>query len=224
MAPVKPVIDTYFGEKVEDPYRYMEDQKDSAVVAWMKAQADYTPALLDSMPGRKAFIAQMQAYMNAAEYTISDVQVAGRYTFYRNRKHGQNLAALYVREGTDPRERLLFDPNKFDTGDHHVSLDQYAPSWDGKYVIIGTSPGGSEDQTGNIYNTATGEELPESFQRFEGGTFSLGGATTTTCSVRSSRRELLLLRSTRGSKCTRINLAATSVPIRRYLATTSAPA
>jgi len=54
VAPVKPVIDTYFGEKVEDPYRYMEDQKDPAVVAWMKAQADYTRALLDSMRGRKA--------------------------------------------------------------------------------------------------------------------------------------------------------------------------
>jgi prolyl oligopeptidase len=177
VAPVKPVIDTYFGQNVEDPYRYLEDQKDPAVVAWMKAQADYTRALLDSMPGRKAFIAQMQTYMNAAEYTITDVQVAGKYTLYRKRKQGQNLAALYVREGTDPHERLLFDPNKFDTGGHHVSLDQYSPSWDGKYVVIGTSPGGSEDQTGNIYATATGEEVPESFQRFEGGTFSLDGAT-----------------------------------------------
>jgi prolyl oligopeptidase len=177
VAPVKPVVDTYFGQAVEDPYRYMENQKDPAVVAWMKAQADYTRTVLDSMPGRKAFAAQMQTYLNAAEYTISDVQLAGKFTFYRKRKQGQNLAALYVREGADPHERLLFDPNKFDTGGHHISLDQYAPSWDGKYVLIGSSPGGSEDQTANVYETASGRELPDSMERFLGGAFSLDGYT-----------------------------------------------
>ena len=177
VAALNPVVDTYFGQKVEDPYRYMENQKDPAVVAWMKGQADYTRAVLDSMPGRKAFAAQMQTYMNAAEFTISDVQLAGKYTFYRKRKQGQNLAALYVREGADPQERVLFDPNKFDTGGHHVSLDQYGPSWDGKYVIIGASPGGSEDQTAHIYETATGRELPDSVERFLGAAFSLDGET-----------------------------------------------
>ena len=177
VAPVQTVVDTYFGQKVEDPYRYMENQKDPAVVAWMKAQADYTRAVLDSMPGRKAFAGKMQTYMNAAEFTVSDVQLAGKFTFYRKRKQGQNLAALYVREGTDPHERLLFDPNKFDTGDHHISLDQYTPSWEGKYVLIATSPGGSEDQTARVFETATGRELTESIERFEGGVFSLDGET-----------------------------------------------
>ena len=177
VASAQTVVDTYFGQKVEDPYRYMENQKDPAVVAWMKAQADYTRAVLDSMPGRKAFAAKMETYMNAAEFTISDVQLGGKYTFYRKRKQGENLAALYVREGTDKTERLLFDPNKFVTGDSHISLDQYTPSWEGKYVVIGTSPGGSEEQTARILETATGRELPESLERFEGGIFSLDGET-----------------------------------------------
>jgi prolyl oligopeptidase len=180
VAPVQTVVDTYFGQKVEDPYRYMENQKDPAVIAWMKAQADYTRAVLDSMPGRKAFAAKMETYLNAAEFTVSDVQLGGKYTFYRKRKRGQNLAALYVREVTDKTERLLFDPNKFDTGDHHISLDQYTPSWDGKYVLIATSPGGSEDQTAHILKTATGEQLPESLERFSsisGASFSADGET-----------------------------------------------
>jgi prolyl oligopeptidase len=175
VAPVKTVVDTYFDQKIEDPYRYMEDQKDPAVVSWMKAQADYTRSVLDSIPGRKAFAAKMQTYMNAAEYTISDVQLAGKYTFYRKRKQGQNIAALYVREGRSKEERIIFDPNKFDSGDHHLSLDEYSPSWDGKYVAVGASPGGSEEQTAHVYETATGRELPESFERFEGGIFSADG-------------------------------------------------
>ena len=177
VAPVQTVVDTYFGQKVEDPYRYMENQKDPAVVAWMKAQADYTRAVLDSMPGRNTFAAKMETYINAAEFTISDVQLGGKFIFYRKRKQGQNLAALYVRDGANAAERLLFDPNKFDTGDHHISLDQYAPSWEGKYVLIATSLGGSEEQTARIYETATGRELPESMERFEFGVFSLDEGT-----------------------------------------------
>ncbi len=43
VAPVKPVIDDYFGIKVSDPYRYMENLGDPAVQRWFKSQADYSP-------------------------------------------------------------------------------------------------------------------------------------------------------------------------------------
>jgi prolyl oligopeptidase len=46
-APVHEVTDTYFGQKLVDPYRWMEDSKNGDFVAWMKAQADYTQGQLD---------------------------------------------------------------------------------------------------------------------------------------------------------------------------------
>ncbi len=54
IAPVRPVTDTCFGQTVVDPYRYLEDQKSLEVIAFMRGQADYTRAVLDSIPGRKA--------------------------------------------------------------------------------------------------------------------------------------------------------------------------
>ncbi len=42
VAPVRPVVEDYFGTKVTDLYRYMENLKDPEVMAWMKAQNDYT--------------------------------------------------------------------------------------------------------------------------------------------------------------------------------------
>ena len=51
VAPVRPVTDTYFGQQVVDPYRYLEDQKSPEVIAFMRGQADYTRAVLDSIPG-----------------------------------------------------------------------------------------------------------------------------------------------------------------------------
>jgi prolyl oligopeptidase len=53
-APVKAVTDDYYGIKVVDPYRYMEDLKNPQVEAWFKAQNDYTRGLLARIPGRQA--------------------------------------------------------------------------------------------------------------------------------------------------------------------------
>ena len=43
-APVRPVTDIYYGTKVTDPYRYMENLADPEVQSWMKTQNDYTRA------------------------------------------------------------------------------------------------------------------------------------------------------------------------------------
>ncbi|HEX9085457.1 MAG TPA: hypothetical protein VF836_12025, partial [Gemmatimonadaceae bacterium] len=45
-APTRVVVDEYYGNRIEDPYRYMEDLKSSEVQAWFKAQNDYTRSVL----------------------------------------------------------------------------------------------------------------------------------------------------------------------------------
>ena len=40
IAPVRVVVDDYYGNKIEDPYRYMEDLQNSEVQAWFKGQND----------------------------------------------------------------------------------------------------------------------------------------------------------------------------------------
>ena len=171
-APVRPVTDTYFGQQVVDPYRYLEDQKSPEVIAFMRGQADYTRAVLDSIPGRQAFAAEMSRYMNAEDVAITDVKVAGPYLFYRQRKRGENQASLFVRSASGGAERMLLDLPKLSTATSHVSLDGYTPSDDGKLVSVDLSPGGSEQKTGHIYETATGRELPETLERTEGEIFS----------------------------------------------------
>ena len=172
VAAVHSVSDTYYGQTVVDPYRWLENLQSPEVKDWMKAQADYTRAVLDSMPGRKQFAAEMERYLNAPEAAISDVQVAGSYIFYRKRLRGHDQESLYVRDAAGGPERMLLDVEKLSTPGHHVSLDQYNPSDDGKYVVVGLSPGGSEIKTAHIYESATGRELPEQMERFEGGIFS----------------------------------------------------
>lgn len=172
VAPVRPVTDIYFGQQVVDPYRYLEDQKSPEVIAFMRGQAEYTRAVLDSIPGRRAFAAEMSRYMNAEGAAITDVKVAGPYLFYRRRERGQNQPSLYVRSAAGGPERMLLDLPKLSTASSHFSLDNYAPADDGKFVTIELSPGGSEQKTAHIYETATGRELPETLERSEGEGFS----------------------------------------------------
>lgn len=53
-TPRRVVVDEYFGNKIEDPYRYMEDLKSTEVQNWFKAQNDYTRSVLARIPGRDA--------------------------------------------------------------------------------------------------------------------------------------------------------------------------
>jgi hypothetical protein len=48
LAPVNPVVETLWGHKVTDNYRYMEALGPDTI-AWMKAQGAYTRAVLDGI-------------------------------------------------------------------------------------------------------------------------------------------------------------------------------
>ena len=49
-APMREVKDTYFGQTITDPYRWMEDLKAVETKEWIKAQADYARTYLDQLP------------------------------------------------------------------------------------------------------------------------------------------------------------------------------
>ena len=167
-APVREVTDAYFGTKVVDPYRWMENTKDPEFISWMKAQNDYTQAMLDRIPGRKELLARIKELDNAGT-SVSAVQRAGDLYFYYKVKPGDDNRKLYVRDGLEGTERLLFDPEKITTGGKHYSIDYFTPSLDGKYVAYGISPGGSEESVMYVIETATGKQLSDQIDRAQFG-------------------------------------------------------
>ena len=60
-TPVREVVDDYFGTKVSDPYRWLENSRDPEVIAWLKAQNDYARAILASIPGRDQLLDRINA-------------------------------------------------------------------------------------------------------------------------------------------------------------------
>jgi len=167
VAPVRPVIEEYFGTKVVDPYRYMENLNDPDVKAWFKGQDEYTRAVLAKIPERPRLLDRIKQLDQSAPYQVSAVQrYAGEKYYYLKMLSSEEVSKLYERDGPGGAERLLVDPNKFvTTAGTHYSLNYYVPSYDGKYVAYGVSPGGSEDAVIHILDVASGRDTGETIDR-----------------------------------------------------------
>jgi len=171
VAPVRIVTDEYFGVKVADPYRYMEDLANPEVVAWFKGQNDYTRAVLGQISGREALLARIKALDEGAPARITDLRRLpnDRY-FYQKRLASEDVAKLYMKDGLGGAERLLVDPTKFATaGGPHYVISYYGPSFDGHYVAVGISAAGSEDAVLRVVDTSTGKETGDVIDRAQFG-------------------------------------------------------
>ena len=158
VARVAVVKDTYFGETLSDPYRWMENPKDPDWLPFLKGQNDHTRAVLDKIPGRGALLARIEQLSGDTVLT-SRVQRAGGKLFFQQRPSGADNYKLFVREGG--RDRLLVDPTTLSGATGHVSLDWWKASPDGVHVVYGLSKDGSEDSLLHVLKVADGADLPD---------------------------------------------------------------
>ena len=173
-TPVRPVIEEYCGEKIEDPYRYLEDMRNPEVQQWFRAQADYTQHVLSQIPGRDQLKQQLQeiASRRASEVTQVKITDNNRY-FYLKTNQGEDVARLYYRDGYEGEEKLLFDPTAYDAGSNkkYVVYFHY-PSWDGSKMAFSITADGAEIGTLIIMDVATKELYPERIDRYWFNEFS----------------------------------------------------
>jgi prolyl oligopeptidase len=164
VAPINPVVDTYAGHSVTDSYQWMEKLSDPAVVSWLKGQSDYTNAVLATIPHHDELLARIKS-LDGSATTYSEVNRVGDRIFYEKMRPIDQTPKLYVRDGLHGQERLLMDAGQRSAAGVHYAMDYYAPSLDGKYVAVGISPGGSEDDTIYTVDVDTGKVLPDQIDR-----------------------------------------------------------
>lgn len=161
------VSDTYFGTTVHDPYRWLEDVKNPEVVAWFKAQADYTNAELAKIPNQDELIKELKNYDAMRSVSYFPVAKAGGKYFYRKRVPGEQVSKLYYKQGENGQEVLLFDPQKFVEG----KTFDFSPnvSDDGSKIALNLSEAGSEIGDIRILDVATKKFLPDVIPHSDGG-------------------------------------------------------
>ena len=157
------VVEEQFGEKVADPYRWLENdvREDADVAAWVKAQNKVTNAYLETLDGRDALAASMTKLFDYDALGVP-VKAGGNY-FYQRKSGGQNQAVLYVREGEDGEERVLIDPAKW-SDDGATALAEWKPSDDGSLLVYAIQDGGSDWRTVKVIEVATGKILEDTVE------------------------------------------------------------
>jgi len=163
-AEVRNITDEYFGQKITDPYRWMENVKADETQKWFRAQADYSRAYLDKLPMREDILKELNSLSDVGT-RVGGIQRRGNLYFYNRRAPNENDFRIYVREGFGGAERLLVDPDKIASDGKRRSVNGYSVSQNGKYLSYISSVGGSENGELRVIETATGKDTGEFIDR-----------------------------------------------------------
>lgn len=134
-------VDNYFGTKVSDPYRWLEDDNSEETAKWVEAENKITNSYLQKIPFRDGLENRLTKIWNYPKYGVP-FNKGNNYFFFKN-DGVQNQSVLYIQDGMDGEPKVLLDPNKL-SEDGTVALSSMGISKDGKYLGYGISRGGSD--------------------------------------------------------------------------------
>ncbi|MDQ6781037.1 MAG: S9 family peptidase, partial [Candidatus Eremiobacteraeota bacterium] len=160
-APRGDVVDDYFGAKVPDPYRWLEDVDAPQTQAWVAAQGALTRSYLDAIPQRAHIRARLQELYSYERVNIP-FRVGTWYVYTRN-SGLQNQSVLYIASSPTATGRVLLDPNTL-SKDGTVALGSTNFTLDGKYLAYSTHDAGSDWETWHVREVASGKDLPDRLQ------------------------------------------------------------
>ena len=155
------VVDEYFGVKVADPYRWMEEADSKEIAEWVAAQNRLTLAYLERSPLREHFRRRITELWNYPKLTTPIVE-NGRL-FYRRNSGLQLQSPIYMKSSAKAAPKLVIDANAL-SPDGSVSLANFRASPDARFIAYTLSEGGADWQTVHVREIATGRDLPEALK------------------------------------------------------------
>jgi len=134
------IYSEYFGVRVEDPYRWLENDLSKETEAWVDNQNALTFGYLSKIPFRNKFKERLEKIWNYEK--IGSPFKKGDYTYFYKNDGLQNQFVLY-RNNEQETTEVFLDPNTF-SADGTTSLDAVSFTKDGSLVAYSISEGGSD--------------------------------------------------------------------------------
>jgi prolyl oligopeptidase len=151
------VVDSYFGETVADPYRWLEDDMSDETAQWVKTQNNLTFSYLEQIPYRDTLKQRLEKLMNYEK--ISAPFTEGDYTYFYKNDGLQNQYVLY-RSKDGGEAEIFLDPNTF-SEDGTTSMSGLSFSEDGSLLAYQISEGGSDWRKIIVIDTETKEQVEQ---------------------------------------------------------------
>ena len=166
-------VDDYFGTKIEDPFRWLENDTAENTKQWVEEQRALTDSYLSKIPFKEAFKKRIEELMNYPKY--SSPFKLGEYTFFYKNDGLQNQSVLFFQKGKE-EAKIFLDPNTL-SKDGTVAMALMGFSKDNKYVAIGINQSGSDWESVQVMEVATQKKLDDQLDwvKFSGAAWKGNG-------------------------------------------------
>jgi prolyl oligopeptidase len=174
-APRVDQIDEYFGTRVADPYRWLEEVDSPQAQRWIAQENELAESVLATVPQREAIRERLTQVWDYERRSVPE-KAGELYAYFRNTGL-QNQAVLYVTRDLAEPGRVLLDPNTL-SPDGTVALSGCEFSYDGTRLAYAISASGSDWQEWHVRDVATGSDLADviRWSKFSGASWTRDGS------------------------------------------------
>src|SRR5665647_964393 len=144
-------VDDYFGTKVADPYRWLEDDNSEETKDWVEAENKITQQYLTSIPFYDKVKSRLEEMWNYAKYS-SPFKEGAWYYFYKN-EGLQNQNVLYRQLGLTGTPEIFIDPNTM-SKEGTAAIGTPSFSKNKIYAVYLVAQGGSDWQKAHVMNVS----------------------------------------------------------------------
>ncbi len=160
--PATKTVDTvtdYFGTKVADPYRWLENDTAADVKQWVDQENEVTFGYLDKIPFRQKIKDRLTEIANYPKY--SSAFKSGDNIFFNYNDGLKNQAQIMVQKDSAGAPEVFFDANTLSKdGTATISIDGF--SKDHRYCSYHVNKAGSDWQITYVRDVTTGKVTGDS--------------------------------------------------------------
>jgi prolyl oligopeptidase len=167
-SPARVVVDTLHGQRLADPFQWLEDKTSPSVKAWTQTQHDATMRWMDANAPARADLTQDIARAVDRVITSAPYVTKGR-TFFTRKGKGEAQAKLYT--NVNGRDVVLFDPVALDPSGK-TSISTYTDSPHDATVAVSVQRAGSEINNTHFVHRETGAAIVPPYEGITGVSFA----------------------------------------------------
>lgn len=169
-APGDTVVTDYFGVKVSDPYRWLENGNSPEVKKWIDEQNDNADKILSGFTEENEIEKRVSELAGSSAEQFDPILVNGKL-FYSRFTPPQGQPVIVYESWPEGKPEVLIDPNKKGSG---IAVTGFWPSPKGNYLAYSTAAGGTEAATIHVLDIKAGKDLTDSLPNAAGGATPAG--------------------------------------------------
>ena len=167
-------VDDYFGTKISDPYRWLEDDNSAETAEWVKEENKVTNEYLAKIPFHEKVKQRMTQLWN---FPKSSTPFKGGKNYFVFTNDGlQNQFALNIIRNLKGKPVTFLDPNAL-SKDGTVNISEPSVSHRGNYLAYSKASAGSDWNEIHVMNVETGKQLEDKIEwvKFSGISWKQNG-------------------------------------------------